>query len=67
MAINKIILKDRHGKVIASDSFAALKSVSVSIEGDVGAPSATSEYINGVLTITFEKEKVEAPKKIAIQ
>lgn len=59
MAINKIILKDRHGKVIASDSFAALESVSVSIEGDVGTPSAYADYDNGVLTITLNNIKGE--------
>ena len=57
MAINRIILKDKHGKVIASDSFAALERVQVSIVGDVGTPSATSDYNNGVLSIILNNIK----------
>ena len=57
MAINKIILKDRHGRVIASDSFAALERVVVGISGDVGTPSATSDYNDGVLSITLNNIK----------
>lgn len=53
MAINKIVLRDKHGRVIASDSFTALESVSVSMDGNVGEPSATYEYNNGVLVINF--------------
>ena len=53
MAINKIILRDKHGKVIASDSFAAIERVEVSVGGNVGEPSATSEYNDGVLAINF--------------
>ena len=59
MAINKIVIKDKHGRVIASDSFAALESVNVSVDGTTGTPSATSEYSNGVLAITLHDIKGE--------
>ena len=57
MAINKIILKDRHGKVIAADSFASMESADVTIVDGVGTPSATADYDNGVLSITMRNVK----------
>ena len=67
MAINKIILRDKHGKVIASDSFTALESVSVSMDGNVGEPSATYEYDNGVLYIKLPKPEAVKPKSVAVK
>ena len=57
MAIHKIILRDRHGRVIASDSFATMESAEVTIENGVGTPSASADYDNGVLSIIFRNVK----------
>ena len=57
MAIHKIILRDRHGRVIASDSFASMESAEVTIVDGVGTPSATADYDNGVLSITMRNVK----------
>jgi len=45
--------------------FSRMIALPVQVREDEG--SVKAELKDGVLTITFEKEKVEAPKKIAIQ
>ena len=43
------------------------RTISLPVQVREDENSVKAELKDGVLTITFEKEKIEAPKKIAIQ
>ena len=52
-SIKKFIIKDVHGGTKESGSFSVVGEVHVDIVPGYGEPTATSEYVNGVLTITI--------------
>ena len=62
-SIKKYRIRDRHGNIIAENSFAVVGSVSVSVDGGTGTPSAESEYSGNELSITFHDIKGETGKQ----
>lgn len=57
MAVNRITIRDQHGKVLWRNTFAGVDRVNVSADSGVGTPSADSQYNAGELTITLRNFK----------
>ena len=56
-SIKRFIIRDQHGNVEKEDSFSVVGSVNVTVDDNIGEPSAESRYEDGQLEIDFHNIK----------